>query len=122
MTTRIITGLLAMGSWLLLLYINSFFLIWLVLTVAAAIALHEYYAIALRQEGKVFQALFLFSGLLPVLASCSGQIEYAAAGLIVGFITMTGLLIGTYSARKNPFDALLKSCFGIFYAGFYRPT
>ena len=118
MTTRIITGLLAMGSWLLLLYINSFFLIWLVLTVAAAIALHEYSAMALRQEGKVFQTLFLFSGLLPVLASCSGQIEYVAAGLIVGFIIMTGLLIGTYSARKNPFDALLKSCFGIFYAGF----
>lgn len=118
MTTRIITGLLAMGSWLLLLYINSFFLIWLVLTVAAAIGLHEYYSMAMGREGKIFQAIFLLCGLLPVLASCSGQIKYVAAGLIFGFVIISSLLIITYSARQNPFDALLKSCFGIFYVGF----
>ena len=118
MVTRIITGLLAMGSWLLLLYMNSFFLIWLVVTVAAAIGLYEYYTMALGRESRVFQSLFFFSGLLPVLASCSGQIKYVAAGLIVGFVVMSSLLIATCSVRQNSFDALLKSCFGIFYSGF----
>lgn len=118
MTKRIITGLLALGIWLLLLYINSFPLFWLAITATFAIGLNEYFTMTLQNAGKIFQSVFLFCGLLPLFAAFSGRADLVNAGLILAFIILCILVIQTYSSSRDPFNRLIKSCFGVFYAGF----
>ncbi|MFP3982396.1 MAG: phosphatidate cytidylyltransferase [Desulfurivibrionaceae bacterium] len=116
--TRIITGLIAAAIWCLIIYINSFPLIWAALTLFTIAALWEYINITLLNERITFKALMIFFGSLPVLCSISKDLNLIATGLIAGFILTCVFTVFTYSRRNDPFGALVHSAFASIYISF----
>lgn len=113
--TRIITGLIAAAIWCLIIYIDSFPLIWAALTLLALAGLWEYINITLKNEDLAFKSLMIFSGSLPVLCSISKDFNLIAAGLIAGFILTCVFTVFTYSRRNDPFGALVHNAFASIY-------
>ncbi len=115
---RVITGVAALGCWLLLLQINSFQLFWFIISITAAIGLNEYFSMVFKDEGTGFHFLFLGCGVLPLLASFSGRIDLLSAGLITAFTVICAVIILTRASASSPFNLLVRSCFGILYCGY----
>ncbi len=114
---RIITGTAAMGCWLLLIYLNSFHLFWLVFGFIATIGLNEYFNMVLKDEGPGFHLLFLGCGILPLLASFFNRIDLLSAALVTGFTILCAIII-FFRAAADPFKLLLFSSFGVLYCGY----
>ena len=115
---RIITGLLIVAGWLSLLYINSFFLFWLVILIVSGIGLLEFFTIAGIGENKSIRPLLLCVSLLPLFFSFSQQPLITYSGFFAAFALNALLIIFFFSALKKPFDTLVKTIFGLTYIGF----
>lgn len=115
---RIITGTLAMGLWLLLLYFNSFQLFWFVFGLIAAIGVNEYFNMVFKNEGAGFHLLFFVCGVLPLLASGMGSIDILNAALVLGFTLLCVFIVFARASAASPFKLITCSCFGVFYCGY----
>lgn len=116
---RLITGLAIGTCWLLLLLKGSFALFWLVIVLVAALALTEYYAMALTAPGpRKLRPAALCIALLPVLAAYSGRPAPVAAGLLLALLCCAGLTMIRYAALDTPFVFLNRTAFGALYGGF----
>lgn len=116
--SRITTGLIAAGIWCLIIYIDSFLLIWSTLTLLTVIALWEYINITLGNEQKLFKLSVVFFGSLPVLFSFSLDLTLIASGLITGFILLSVFTVFNYSRLADPFNNLLHGSFAAVYISF----
>lgn len=120
---RIITGLIIWVCWLFLLYSGSEVVFWLSIVTLAAIALNEYYTMMFPAPLKGQRLLLIFLGLIPVLAAYSGQTDRIAAGLLLSFVALTGIILNRHEAWNRvqdhySFDFLLRGLFAIVYIGF----
>ncbi|MFO7761866.1 MAG: phosphatidate cytidylyltransferase [Thermodesulfobacteriota bacterium] len=116
--SRIITGLSAAGIWCLIIYINSFYLIWVTITLLAVVGIWEYIDITLENERVLYKALIVFLGAIPLLCSLSLDLNLIVTGLMTGFILNCILAVFSYSRVINPFHNLLHGSFAIIYIGF----
>lgn len=114
---RIVTGLLAVAGWLYLLYLQNFFLFWLVVSGLALVAAIEYFTVSLRKEGRNLRIFFALPAFAPLLASYGREAEMVLAALVLGVIATAISIVFMASHLKNPFHLLLKAVFGTFYVG-----
>ncbi len=124
MTTRIITGLIVAGGWLLLLFCGPFWLFWLVFLGLGTLALKEYCQMTLPQFTPGDQYAGILLGLLPLLAAFKGNPETVAAALFVSLFFLIAYSLTRYStmvktnSQQNGFELMMRMGFGIFYVGF----
>ncbi len=115
--TRLITGVVAGFLWLLVIYSQSHALLWAVVTVAASLALKEYYTICLNDQEKTFHFGGIITGLAPLFFSFSGDLALVVSGFILSLILQILLIISRFSSVKDPFILMTKLSFGSAYIG-----
>ena len=115
---RIITGLLVVAGWLSLLYINSFFLFWLVILLVSGIGLLEFYTITSAPEEKSIRPLLISASLLPLLFSFSQQPIVTYCGFFASVALSVLLIIFFQASIQKPFATLLLAIFGLAYISF----
>jgi len=116
---RIITGLLAVAGWLALLYSQSFLLFWLVITAISIIGAHEYYSICLKKDNAQLKIFFIFSGLLPIIATLNKHTDLVVALFIAALILNACITLFSAAKLPQPFEILLKANFGTLYLGLF---
>lgn len=114
---RVITGLIAAAGWLLLLFKGSFVLFWILITVLAAIALHEYVAMMVADQPKSIQLTGVAAGLIPPLAAFSGYPSAVAAGMILALLFVLGIGLFRYASFTKPLEFIIRMSFGVAYIG-----
>lgn len=115
---RIITGLFVVTGWLFLLYINSFFLFWLVIVIVGGIGLTEFFAIAGNKTEKAIRPLLIGISLLPLFFSFSRQPLPTYCGFFTAFALSALLIIFFFARLEKPFETLIKTIFALVYVGF----
>jgi phosphatidate cytidylyltransferase len=115
---RILTGILLVAGWLSLLYINSFFLFWLVILIVSGIGLLEFFTITGSDKDKSIRPLLIAASLLPLFFSFSQQPLITYSGFFAAFTLNALLIIFFFSALETPFDTFVKTIFGLAYIGF----
>ena len=108
---RIITGMLVVAGWLFLLYINSFFLFWLVILFISGIGLFEFFTITGSDKEKSIRPLLICASLLPLFFSFSRQPLITYCGFFSAFALISLLVILFHSAVEKPFHTLIRSIF-----------
>lgn len=122
--TRIITGLIVAGGWLLLLFYGPFWLFWLVFLGLGGMALNEYYNMTLARFTPFDQYTGILLGLFPLLAAFEGNSETVAAALFLALFFLIVYSLSRYStmaaadSQENGFVLMMRLGFGIFYVGF----
>lgn len=114
---RLITGIIAGGLWLLVIYSHSHALLWAVVTLATCLALKEYYSICLADQESSLRVGGIITGLAPLFFAFSGDLGFVVAGLLLSLICQFLLIISRFSTIKNPFLLICKFCFGSTYIG-----
>lgn len=117
--TRISTGLLAIISWLGLLYLQSFPLFWLFISLFSLIAAYEYFSISLPSDGKTFRHLLIPIAMLPPLTAWFQRVDLIFFSFIVAIMVLASLTVVKASQLRNPFDYLLRASFGAMYTGLF---
>ena len=112
---RIIPGLLMAALWVLLLFLAPPFIFWLVMTVAAAAALREFFRMAVKTPGSGIWTLAIVACLLPVLAGFAGTAAAVLTGVYLALLGVALLVIFFYSRFAAPLDFLLHAGFSVFY-------
>ena len=112
---RIIPGLLMAALWVLLLFFAPPFIFWLVMTVAAAAALREFFRMAVKTPGSGIWTLAIVACLLPVLAGFAGTAAAVLTGVYLALLGVALLVIFFYSRFAAPLDFLLHAGFSVFY-------
>jgi len=122
--TRIITGLIVAGGWLLLLFYGPFWLFWLVFLGLGCLALQEYYNMTLAHFSPFDQYTGILLGAFPLLAAYEGNSETVAAALFIALFFLIVYTLSRYSTmadtnnQENGFVLMMRIGFGIFYVGF----
>ena len=116
--TRMVTGLLLAGGWLLLLLYGPFFLFGLAVCGAGTIGLYEYYRMILGEEEKMFLRLGVLLGIIPLVAALGGRIEFVAAALFLSMLFLAISVLQIFSSLRNGFEFICRLTFGIVYIGF----
>jgi phosphatidate cytidylyltransferase len=112
---RVITGIIICALWLLLLFKGPFPIFWLAITVMSAVALAEYFSIALPARDKHYRLLLILLGLLPLIGAFPGHILLMICGLTVALISLMIFSISRYTALSHPFDFMSRAGFGFIY-------
>ena len=112
---RVITGICITALWLLLLFKGPFPIFWLTITTMAAVALAEYFSIALPRQDKHYRLILIVLGLLPLIGAYPGHALLVICGLIVALISLLTFSISRYSAISEPFDFISRAGFGFLY-------
>ena len=103
---RIITGLVAVAGWLTLLYLQSFLIFWLAISIICLIGANEYYSICLKKDGSHLRVFFTFSTLLPLIATLNKHSHHVVALLIVSLILNACITLFNAAKLSQP----LKHC------------
>ncbi|HIJ78195.1 MAG: phosphatidate cytidylyltransferase [Desulfobulbaceae bacterium] len=112
---RVITGICISGLWLLLLFTSPFPIFWLTITLVAAVALAEYFTIALPKQDKHYRLLLILLGLLPLIGAYPGHNLLMLCGLTIALLALLIFSISRYSALAQPFEFISRAGFGFFY-------
>jgi len=110
---RLTTGLIITLLWLALLASRSFTLLWLVSTLIAGLALHEYFTICLPPGERKIRPLAIAIGLIPFVAALSKRADMVLASFFVALLAATLLLFAIYQELDNGFLLLAKLCTGL---------
>jgi phosphatidate cytidylyltransferase len=116
---RIITGLVAAAAWLALLYSQSFFLFWLVISLLGLIAAHEFFAICLPREGAHLRPLLTAMAVLPVLTGRLQRPDLVYLSFVAVAMLLAVVAVISAPRLQNPFDFLLRASFGAMYTGLF---
>ncbi len=116
---RIVTGLFAVTGWLALLYSQSFFLFWLIITAIALLAAHEYFSICLKNNEKKLQFPLIIVSLLPVAVTWFRRIDLVYVVLIAALMMLAIIVVFRAAHLEKPFELLLKASFGVVYTGLF---
>ncbi len=112
---RIIPGLLMAVLWVLLLFLAPPLLFWLVITAAAAIALREFFRMAVKTPCSGTWTLAISACLLPVLAAFTGTATAVLTGAYLALLGVALLSIFFYSRFADPLAFLFNAGFSVFY-------
>ena len=116
--TRIITGLIASTAWFAMLLMGSYHLFWVVLTFIGIICAYEYFSMVLKGNDKKFIIFATFCCTIPLFFIYTPDLAHLNAGMVVGALSLFGILIYGYTLTKRPFDLSLRFFFGLTYCGF----
>lgn len=113
---RLLTGIVIGAGWLLLLLYAPPSLFWLVMTLLAAYALHEYGAMLLTRDGEpALRPLFILLALLPILAAVSLEPALIGAAVMAALAGLLLLTIFRHGRLADPSGFLLRGAFAVFY-------
>lgn len=116
---RLFTGLAIGTGWLLLLLYGSSMLFWLVVSAAGALALHEYFVIALKEKTAIaLRPYLVLTAALPFLAAIFGSLHVVTAALFLAFFCLVLLTLLAYARLADPFAFLVRAAFAALYVGF----
>jgi phosphatidate cytidylyltransferase len=116
--SRVIPGILLAGGWLLLLFFGPALLFWLVITLGAAIGLHEYFRMsrATLQGGLLSAVIFIC--LLPLLLAYSGRSDMVLAGLVCTLLGLAVVGLKQFPHRDDTLGLVTSSVFASVYVAF----
>jgi phosphatidate cytidylyltransferase len=112
---RLVPGLLMAALWVLLLYIAPPLIFWFVMTVGAAVALREFFRMAVKTPGSGTRTLAIAASLSPVLAAYAGSPAAVLTGSYLALLGLALLVIFFYTACADPLAFLLNAGFSVFY-------
>lgn len=118
MMKRIITGLITAAAWFAMLLMGSYHLFWAVLTIIGIICANEYFSMVLKGNDKKFIVLATLCSVLPLFFIYTPDLAHLNAGMIIGILSLFGILIYSYPRIERPFDLCLRLLFGLIYCGF----
>ena len=112
---RLLTGLMAGFFWLLVIVLNSSPILYGVISLAALIALREYYQICLVDEDQFVQLSAIAISIWPLAFSFTGETSLILCGFIVSLLFQSVLVVTQYPNLENPFLLHSKISFGTLY-------
>ena len=115
---RLITGIVAGGGWLALLFLAGPVLFGLAVALAALLALHEYFTMVMGAQTRFAIPVGLCCGFLPLLAALTGRSDLVGASLSLSLLVLVGFVIVFYRTLADPFAVLSRLGLGILYVGF----
>lgn len=120
MIVRIITGLLLLGSWLGLLYLNNTPLFSLIALILTLLCSYEFFTMHDEQGGSLLSAIGLTSLPMMILVSNPSNQTLLSVGLITSLLCSALLVITTASCRP-PYQQLTIRLTALLYIGFTLP-
>ena len=121
---RIITGIFLAAAVFLPLYFNLFTVGWIFLTAVGCVGLHEYFTMTLLPTESKYRKLGVFLGVLILLASYTGRLDYVSATLLCSTLLLFIVVLFRYTdlvsqtPPVNVFQFLIRFVFGFIYIGF----
>ncbi len=112
---RLVPGLLMAALWVLLLYVAPPLIFWFFMTVGAAVALREFFRMAVKTPGSGTRTLAIAASLSPVLAAYAGSPAAVLTGSYLALLGLALLVIFFYTAFPDPLAFLLNAGFSVFY-------
>lgn len=110
---RLSTGLIISVGWLVLLYSQSFTLLWLVFTAIGGVALHEYFSICLTPQEARIKPMVIGIGIIPFVAAIGMRPELVYAAFFISLFASALLIFSIYARLDNGFLLLAKICCGL---------
>lgn len=98
---RLVPGVLLAGGWLALLFYGSATLFWVVVVVAACVALFEYFRMACPGLTRPHQVLAILACLLPVLAAAAGRHDLVLAAMIASLLAVVVIALHGYGVMDD---------------------
>jgi len=115
MKQRLLPGIFMVFLWILLLFVAPPVVFWCVLTIGAAIALHEFFRMIDKTPGTDILRLSVLTCLLPILASAAGSPSEVLIGSYLSLLGLVALTIFCYTRFVDPLAFLMQSGFAVFY-------
>lgn len=116
--SRIFTGLVLAAGWLLLLFLGSFSLFSLFITLCGGVALYEFLRMGLPESETRHIPPVILIGILPLIGtSVWGNIGMTSC-LFLAFLLLVILTVAAYPKLENGLVFISRQGFGIFYIGF----
>lgn len=101
--SRVIPGILMAGTWLLLLYLGTAKLFWVIVVCGAVIALLEFFRMTCRSLVGSRLLVTIFLCLFPVLASYFGRGDIVLAGVIASLMATVAVVLHGYTTIDDVF-------------------
>lgn len=93
---RLVPGVLLAGGWLALLFFGSVTLFWVVVVIAACLALFEYFRMASPDLTVPRLVLAILACLLPVLVAVAGRGDLILAAMIASLLAVVAIALHGY--------------------------
>ena len=116
--SRVIPGLLLAGGWLLLLFFGPAVLFWLVITLGAAIGLHEFFRMTRAALQGGLLSVVVFICLLPLVLAYSGRSDMVLAGLVCSLLGLAIVGLKEFPHSDDAFGLVTSSVFASVYIAF----
>lgn len=117
--TRLFTGTLIAGGWLLLLLYGSPLVFHVAMVAGAGLMLREYTAMAMAADGAAPRLLAAVAALVPVATAGTGSLAAVAHGLVGGQVLLFCSVILLYQRLADPFAFLAKAGFAVVWIGLF---
>ncbi len=118
MTTRIITALITSAAWFTMLLKGSYLLCWGVMVIIGIICTYEYFSMVLKGPDRKFIFFATLCSILPLLFLYTPDMIHFNGGMVLGALSLLGLVLYSYKHSKDPFNLSLRLLFGLVYCGF----
>ncbi len=122
---RIITGILLAGSIFTILFLDLFTVGWVFMLVTGCIGLYEYFTMTLLPEEQKYKKMGVILGLLALLVSYTGNLEFVVATLLCSILLLFIAVLFRYedlvgqTPPVNVFQFIIRFAFGFVYIGFF---
>ncbi len=115
---RVFTGIVFGSVWLAILFLNSFSVLWIIVSLVGCIALHEFFTICFNTNEKKLHHLALITSSIPLFAAYFKSPDIIIAFFFISILLFTLIVIFNYSQIDSPFILISKYCCGVTYISF----